>query len=581
MDLDEFKQVNDTLGHQHGDALLKLVTERLVGVPARRGHGGATRRGRVRRSCRPGAPTSPGAATVVWKIQQALEPPFVIDGHDVDVKASIGITLVPDHGDNIDDLLRRADLAMYDAKRSGTGYALFAAEQEETPARRLALLGDLRRCIERDELVLHYQPKIDLATQETIGVEALMRWNHPSGRLFMPADFMPEVERSELMIPMTEWVINEALRQLRSWRDEGYDLTMAVNIGARCLAEGTALFETVDELTSQLGHPAGQAHARADRERADRHRRARACSSSSQSMDERLSIDDFGTGYSSLVYLQRLPVVEIKADSSFVMTMCTVKDDAVIVRSIIDLAHNLGVKVVAEGVEDEATMDLLIEYGCDEAQGYHFSRPVPGEELLQLARDVAVRIAARLLEVWPRPRSRVRAPMASGGHSEEIQKPGLRRELRFFEAIALSLAIMAPTAAMALNGTAVAGLIGRAVPLAFLIATIGVLFVSYGFVRLTRHFNSAGSVFALAGATLGPRAGFFAGFALMATYTLFTIASAAEVGLFGQTFLDGLGAGSVDWLIIALVAMVFVAFLAFGDIRVATRSCWASRGSRC
>ena len=151
-------------------------------------------------------------------------------------------------------------------------------------------------------------------------------------------------------------------------------------------------------------------------------------------------------------------------------------------------------------------------------------------------------------------------------------RQGLRRELRFSEAIALSLAIMAPTAAMALNGTAVAGLIGRAVPLAFLIATIGVLFVSYGFVRLTRHFNSAGSVFALAGATLGPRAGFFAGFALMATYTLFTVASAAEVGLFGQSFLDGLGAGSVDWLIIALVAMVFVAILAFGDIRVATRS---------
>ena len=147
-------------------------------------------------------------------------------------------------------------------------------------------------------------------------------------------------------------------------------------------------------------------------------------------------------------------------------------------------------------------------------------------------------------------------------------RQGLRRELRFSEAIALSLAIMAPTAAMALNGTAVAGLIGRAVPLAFMIATIGVLFVSYGFVRLTRHFNSAGSVFALAGATLGPRAGFFAGSALMATYTLFTVASAAEVSLFGQSFLDGLGAGSVDWLIIALVAMVFVAILAFGDIRV-------------
>jgi amino acid transporter len=162
--------------------------------------------------------------------------------------------------------------------------------------------------------------------------------------------------------------------------------------------------------------------------------------------------------------------------------------------------------------------------------------------------------------------------------TETRQQPGLRRELRFVEAIALSLAIMAPTAAMALNGTAVAGLIGRAVPLAFLIATIGVMFVSYGFIRLTRHFNSAGSVFALAGATLGPRAGFFAGFALMGTYTLFTVASAAEVGLFGQSFLDGIGVGNVDWLIIALIAMVFVAILAFGDIRVATRSLLGMEG---
>src|SRR3954464_13045726 len=150
------------------------------------------------------------------------------------------------------------------------------------------------------------------------------------------------------------------------------------------------------------------------------------------------------------------------------------------------------------------------------------------------------------------------------------QRQGLRRELKFVEAIALSLAIMAPTAAMALNGTAVAGLIGRAVPLAFVIATVGVMFVSYGFIRLTRHFNSAGSVFALAGATLGPRAGFFAGFALPATHTLFTVAPRAEGGLFGQSFLDGIGVGGVDWLPIALVAMIGVALLGFGDIRVAT-----------
>jgi len=380
MDLDDFKQVNDTLGHHYGDELLKLVTERLVGCL---GTGDTVARlGGDEFGVLPRQGTDlAGAATVVWKIQQALEPSFLVNGHAVVVKASIGITLVPDHGDNRDDLLRRADLAMYDAKRTGTGYALFAAEQEETPARRLALLGDLRRCIERNELVLHYQPKIDLATQATIGVEALLRWNHPSGTLFMPDAFMPEVERSELMIPMTEWVINEALGELRKWRDEGYDLTMAVNVGARCLAEGTELFDTIQELTGRWGVPADRLTLELT-ESALIDTAVPGMLEQLRGMDERLSIDDFGTGYSSLVYLQRLPVVEIKADRSFVMSMCSVPDDAVIVRSIIDLAHNLGVRVVAEGVEDEATMRLLGEYGCDEAQGYHFSRPVPAGDLL-------------------------------------------------------------------------------------------------------------------------------------------------------------------------------------------------------
>jgi len=399
LDLDEFKRVNDTLGHHHGDRLLKLVGERLVSG-LRTGDTVARLGGDEFGVLAASGTDLAGAVTVVWKIQQALEPPFVIDGHTLDVKASIGITLIPDHGDNIDDLLRRADLAMYDAKRAGTGYALFNAEQEETPARRLALLGDLRRCIEREELVLHYQPKIDLASGETIGVEALTRWNHPSGRMFQPADFMPEVERSELMVPMTEWVINEALQTLRSWRDEGYELTMAVNLGARCLAEGTALFETVDQLTAKWGIPADKLTLELT-ESALIDTDVPGMLEQLQSMDERLSIDDFGTGYSSLVYLQRLPVVEIKADRSFVMTMCTVKDDAVIVRSIIDLAHNLGVNVVAEGVEDKPTMTLLEKYGCDQAQGYYFSRPVPGDELLQWLASSPFGSPQRLTDVRP------------------------------------------------------------------------------------------------------------------------------------------------------------------------------------
>ncbi len=381
LDLDGFKQVNDTFGHQQGDEVLKLVAERLV--ECLREGDTVARLGGDEFGILPLAGTDlPGAASVAAKILAALDEPFLVDGRKIGVDASIGMALVPDHGDNIDDLLRRADLAMYNAKRAGRGgFAVFAAEQEEEPARRLALLNDLRTCVENDELVLHYQPKIDLTTGQATGVEALLRWQHPSGELLMPGAFIQELEHHELLIPITEWVIEEALRQLRAWRDAGYDLTMAVNLGARCLAEGTGLFERVDELTEKWGIPPDKLTFELtesdliDTSAPDLLPRL-------QAMDERLSIDDFGTGYSSLVYLQRLPVVEIKADKSFVTTLASVKEDAVIVRAIIDLAHNLGVTVVAEGVEDEETMKHLADHGCDSAQGYYFSRPLAGADIV-------------------------------------------------------------------------------------------------------------------------------------------------------------------------------------------------------
>jgi diguanylate cyclase (GGDEF)-like protein len=312
MDLDEFKQVNDSIGHAYGDALLKLVATRLVAC-LRDGDTVARLGGDEFGILPIGGTDLPGAATLAWKIQQALEPSFVIDGHAIDVRASIGITLVPEHGDNIDDLLRRADLAMYEAKRSGGGYVVFAAAQEEAPTRRLALFHDLRQCIPNDELVLQYQPMIDLATLRTTGVEALIRWNHPANGFLMPGQFMPAVENSDLMVPITKWVINDALRQLRMWRDLGYDLTMAVNLGASCLAHGAGLLEDVDEMTSRWGIPPERLtfelteSALLDTDVPELLARL-------QRMGEQFSIDDFGTGYSSLVYLQRLPVVEIKAD---------------------------------------------------------------------------------------------------------------------------------------------------------------------------------------------------------------------------------------------------------------------------
>jgi diguanylate cyclase (GGDEF)-like protein/PAS domain S-box-containing protein len=385
MDLNEFKEVNDTLGHQHGDELLKLVAQRLVNC-LRKGDTVARLGGDEFGILPFGATDLGGAAAVAWKIQQALEAPFAVEANTIMVSASIGVALFPQHGANIDDLLRRADLAMYDAKGSGSGYAIFAAAQEEAPARRLALLSSLRHCVERDELVLHYQPKVDLGTQRTVGVEALVRWNHPSGRLAMPDEFIPEIERSELMLPITEWVINEALRSLSIWRDQGYDLTMAVNIGARCLAQDSEFFEAVERLTTRWDVPPEKLTFELT-ESALIDTAAPDMLAALHAMAEQLSIDDFGTGYSSLGYLQRLPIAEIKVDKSFVIPLLSSAADAVIVRAIINLAHNLGAKVVAEGVEDAVTMQSLIEYGCDEAQGYFFSRPVPAVDLTHWLRD--------------------------------------------------------------------------------------------------------------------------------------------------------------------------------------------------
>jgi diguanylate cyclase (GGDEF)-like protein/PAS domain S-box-containing protein len=396
VDLDDFKHVNDTIGHQNGDILLRLVAARLVGCL--RDSDTVSRLSGDEFAILPLEATElSAAATVAWKVQEVLKEPFAISEHSIQLSASIGMALVPEHGDNIDDLMRRADLAMYDAKRRQSRCALFAAEQEEAPAQRLALLDNLRHCVAREELVLHYQPKIDLASREAIGVEALIRWNHPSGRLLGPDEFMPEIEGNELMVPITKWVINEALRELALLRGEGFDLTMAINLGARCLADGAGVLESVEDLTTRWGVPPDRLtfelteSALIDTSLPELLRRL-------QAIEQHLSIDDFGTGYSSLVYLQRLPVLEVKADRSFVMTMATVDSDAVIVRSIIDLAHNLSVNVVAEGVEDEATMAMLIEYGCDEAQGYHFARPMPGAELVNWLQTSPFGVARRLRE---------------------------------------------------------------------------------------------------------------------------------------------------------------------------------------
>jgi diguanylate cyclase (GGDEF)-like protein/PAS domain S-box-containing protein len=379
LDLNSFKQVNDTLGHDRGDTLLREVGKRIVAA-LRKTDTVARLGGDEFGILLHGATDLAAAATSAWKIQQSCEAGFVIDGQAVRASLSIGIALFPEHGATTPELLRHADLAMYDAKRSGRGHAVFDAAQETEMAHSLTLLADLRECVARDELVVHYQPQIDLATRRTTGVEALVRWQHPTQGLLPPAGFLPQMEGSALIAPLTRWVLNEALGQQQTWHADGVDLTMAVNISARTLKPADGLPGTLAELTAVWGTCSDRLTLELT-ESALIEGAAPNVLAHLHNIGAKVSIDDFGIGYSSLAYLQHLAVDQIKIDRSFVMDLASAPGNAVIVRSTIDLAHNLGLTVIAEGVEDDLTLDALAEYGCDSAQGYFFTPALAADEL--------------------------------------------------------------------------------------------------------------------------------------------------------------------------------------------------------
>jgi diguanylate cyclase (GGDEF)-like protein/PAS domain S-box-containing protein len=382
MDLDGFKRVNDSLGHDHGDHLLKQFSDRLVA--ATRETDTVARLGGDEFAVLPGEVTDlPAAAAMVWRLQQTCASGFALDEQFVHVSVSIGIAMFPQHGKTPAELLRRADVAMYHAKRSGTGHAIVDDAQEEQATRQLKLLLDLRECVSRGELILHYQPKIELSTGVICGVEALVRWQHPARGVLLPGVFIAEAERSELLGPLNQWVLNEALHQQRTWDEVGIDLTMAVNISGHSLTARSTLLDTLEAVQRTWD-------TKPDRlileltESALIESEAPPILARIHDLGIKLSIDDFVTGYSSLSYLQRLPVDEIKIDKSFVTSLANGgadDDDSVIVRSTIELAHNLGLTVVAEGVEDDVALDMLCKYQCDRAQGYFLGRPCPAEEL--------------------------------------------------------------------------------------------------------------------------------------------------------------------------------------------------------
>jgi diguanylate cyclase (GGDEF)-like protein len=382
MDVDRFKEVNDTLGYRNGDLLLREIGERIVDtLPA---DATVARLGSDEFAVLLPDLASPAAVlSVARDLVAALETPFIVDDLSVEVEASIGVSVFPEHGDDAETLLRRADVAMQRAKETHVGLELYATEHDTYSRKRLGLMADLRRALDGDELVLYYQPQVELRTGRAIGVEALLRWNHPVDGLLFPDEFIPLAERSGLIHPLTEYVLEQACGQCREWRRTGVELSVAVNLSARNLIE-VDLVERVRGLLARHDLPPSalvleitESTIMADPVKVtDVVRRLR---------EEGLavSIDDFGTGYSSLAHLRQLPVSEIKIDKSFVFGMLDDPNDATIVRSAIELAHNLHLVAVAEGVETEGARDALATLGCDVAQGYFYARPVPAADLTQ------------------------------------------------------------------------------------------------------------------------------------------------------------------------------------------------------
>jgi diguanylate cyclase (GGDEF)-like protein len=380
IDLDRFKEVNDTLGHDHGDRLLEEVASRLREA-VRRGDTLARLGGDEFAVLVRDVPNRGAVAEVAARLQEAMTRPFVINGFTAVLDASVGIAYCPDHGQDVHQLVQRADVAMYDAKRSRTSIETYAEERDPYSAERLQLLGELRAAISAGELVLHYQPKVDVGSDTVLGVEALVRWQHPTRGLLPPGEFVPLAERTGAIGDLTRWVLDTALRQTRAWRDAGRDLTMAVNLAAPNIVD-ESLPDLVRNLLERWDVPGDRLECEISEHTvmADPHR-AISVLERLRALGVRLSLDDFGTGHSSLAYLKRLPLDEVKIDRSFVMGMAENSNDAAIVRSTIDLARNLGLDVVAEGVESAAILRDLGALSCDVAQGFFLSRPLPAWEL--------------------------------------------------------------------------------------------------------------------------------------------------------------------------------------------------------
>jgi diguanylate cyclase (GGDEF)-like protein len=381
LDLDGFKDINDTLGHEQGDQLLVEVAARLASAVGQ--NGVVARLGGDEFAVLVTATSDEDRVLHIGRrVLRALEQPVALDGLEVEVGGSVGVALAPLHAAAAPALLKRADMAMYDAKTSARRLRLFEPELDSDNPRRLTLVAELRSALQTGAVTVHVQPNLRLATGEVVGVEALARWQHPTLGNVPPDEFIPIAERSGLIGPLTTAVLDTALAACAAWRAAGCDLSVAVNLSARSLHDAD-LVDEVARLLRRHDVPAGRLTLEVTESAvmADPGR-AVALLHQLRDLGVHLSVDDFGTGYSSLSYLKRLPVHQVKIDRSFVTSLGSDADDLPIVRAIVDLGRHMGLEVVAEGVEDAPTMDLLDAIGCDLAQGWHIARPMPVDHLL-------------------------------------------------------------------------------------------------------------------------------------------------------------------------------------------------------
>ena len=425
MDLDRFKEINDTLGHHYGDVLLKELGPRLTGSI---GEGGfVARLGGDEFGILLAEDTDDIAVldVIITRLFKSVSQPFMIDELSLEVGASVGVARFPQDGEDSHALLRCADIAMYAAKEAQTEYKVYTAEQNQHSKRRLGVLSGIRHALLQDEIVVHYQPIIDLDDMRVRGAEGLVRWQHPEHGLIPPGAFVQTVEQTGLIGPLTRHVLERSIAECAAWRKDGRELSVAVNLSVRNLLDRDLPKEIERLLTpTACRREALQLEITESMIMSDPER-ALATVTRLSGLGARLSVDDFGTGYSSLANLRKMPIDELKIDRSFVSPMLQNESDLIIVRSTINLGHDLGLNVIAEGVEDSPTLEQLATLGCDLAQGYHVSKPMPADAFNNWLTETAPA---------SRPRTpRARLPRSKGaaelGHARRgrPRRPHLRR----------------------------------------------------------------------------------------------------------------------------------------------------------